>query len=55
MNSKTLPLATVRSSQGCRQKSAPNFCEYTLKFMNHDIRYTELLDALPTNQEQLVY
>ena len=47
MDTKAPPQATVRSSQGWRQ-NATNLYEYNLKFINHDITYTELLDALST-------
>ena len=37
-----------------RDKNATNLFEYTLKFINHDITYTELLDALSTKQKEMV-
>ena len=38
VDTKTPPLVTGLSLQGQRQKYASNICEYTLRFMNNDIK-----------------
>ena len=47
MDTKAPPQATVRYHKG-GDKNATSLYEYNLKFINHDITYTELLDALST-------